>query len=112
MEYFQIYYHGPNELPSRLRKLTNEDPEQKSYISLTLVPVMIKAEEITRGLFEFQRKCKFEDESTLDYFPQTYTYDLCRLDCRMRKFKEICNCLPFFYHRKGLMDVDDDDAIK
>lgn len=100
---FQIYYHGPNELPSSLRKITNEDPEQKSYISLTLVPVMIKSQESTRKLFEFQRNCKFEEESTLASFPQIYTQDLCRLDCRMRRFQEICNCLPFFYKRKGVM---------
>lgn len=62
---------------------------------------MIKSQESTRKLFEFQRKCKFEEESTLTYFPQIYTQDLCRLDCRMRKFLEICNCLPFFYKRKG-----------
>lgn len=97
---FQIYYHGPNDLPSALRRITNEDPEQKSYISLTLMPVMIKSQEITRKLFEFQRKCRFEEESTLAYFPKMYTQDLCRLNCRMEKFREICNCLPFFYKQK------------
>lgn len=98
---FQIYYHGPNDLPSTLRRVANEDPKQKSYISLVLVPVIIKSQESTRNLFEFQRKCKFEEESTLAYFPQIYTQDLCRLDCRMRKFLEVCHCLPFFYKRKG-----------
>lgn len=102
---FQIYYHGPNELPSTLRRVVNEDPKQKSYISLVLVPVMIKSQERTRQLFEFQRKCKFEEESTLTYFPQIYTQDLCRMDCRMRKYLEICDCLSFFYKRKGVQSV-------
>lgn len=98
---FQIYYHGPNEIPSQLRRIVNEDPEQGSYISLSLIPVMIKSQESTRKLFEFQRKCRFEEESTLVNFPQIYTQDLCRLDCRMQKFLEVCKCLPFFYKRKG-----------
>ncbi|CRL07283.1 CLUMA_CG020262, isoform A [Clunio marinus] len=97
-----IYYHGPNELPSKLKKITNEDPEQKSYISLVLIPVIIKSQKNTRDLFEFQRKCKFEDESDLEYFPQIYTQDLCQLECRMKKFLEFCDCLPFFYKRKGV----------
>lgn len=100
-ETFQIYYHGPNALPSALKRIVNEDPQQKSYISLTLVPIMIKSQESTRGLFEFQRKCKFEEESNLAYFPHLYTQDLCRLECRMRKFRDACGCLPFFYRRKG-----------
>lgn len=98
---FQVYYHGPNALPSTLKRILNEDPVQKSYISLSLVPIMIKSQESTRHLFEFQRKCKFEDESNLDYFPQIYTQDLCRLECRMKKFLELCGCLPFFYQTKG-----------
>lgn len=98
---FQIYYHGPNEIPSQLRRIVNEDPEQGSYISLSLIPVMIKSQERTRALFEFQRKCRFEEESTLVNFPQIYTQDLCRLDCRMAKFLDVCKCLPFFYKRKG-----------
>lgn len=62
---------------------------------------MIKSQESTRQLFEFQRKCKFETESNLAYFPQIYSQDLCKLDCRMRKLRKICNCLPFFYKRQG-----------
>lgn len=101
VELLQIYYHGPNDLPSSLRRIVNEDPEQRSYISLTVVPVIIKSQEIIRGLFESQRKCRFEEESSLEFFPRVYTQDLCRLDCRMRKFRETCSCLPFFYKRRG-----------
>jgi len=99
--FLQIFYHGPNDIPSELHKITNEDAEQKSYISVTLVPVIIRAQENVRNLFEFQRKCRFNEESSLTYFPRIYTRDLCRLDCRMRKFLQICNCLPFFYKRRA-----------
>lgn len=66
---------------------------------------MIHSQESTKSLFEFQRKCKFEEESNLDYFPRIYTQDLCRLECRMKKFREKCGCLPFFHKRKSEQQI-------
>jgi Amiloride-sensitive sodium channel len=43
-----------------------------------------------------QRHCRFPYESNLTYFP-IYTYNLCRQDCRIKKFLEQCGCIPFFY---------------
>jgi Amiloride-sensitive sodium channel len=43
-----------------------------------------------------QRHCRFPYESNLTYFP-IYTYNLCRQDCRIKKFLELCGCIPFFY---------------
>lgn len=92
-----IITHGPNDVPSSLLKILNTNPNRQGYSSLLMKPIIIRSEENTKNLFVFQRKCKFTTESSSKYFPQLYTEDLCRLECRMKKFKTLCNCMPFFY---------------
>lgn len=100
--YSQIYYHGPFTLPSNLNKIYKDDTDQKSYVTFDVVPFIIMSQEDIKSLFEFQRKCKFSDESSLDYFPQVYSRDLCLYECRMKKFLDLCKCIPFFYGRKSM----------
>lgn len=63
-----------------------------------------------RNLFEFQRKCKFPEESALTYFPVMYSRDLCLYECRIKKFLDLCKCLPFFYGNRG-NDVFQPDLV-
>lgn len=98
----QIYYHGPFTLPSNLNKIYKDDTDQKSYVTFDVIPFIIMSQEDIKSLFEFQRKCKFSDESALDYFPQIYSRDLCLYECRMKKFLDLCKCIPFFYGRKSM----------
>ncbi|KAG5672729.1 hypothetical protein PVAND_002830 [Polypedilum vanderplanki] len=95
-----VYYHGPYSLASDLRKVVNENPTQKSYMTLSIVPVIIKSQDKIRNLFEFQRQCKFTEENVLSFFPNIYSQDLCFYECRMKKLKDICKCIPFFYKRR------------
>ncbi|KAL7020155.1 hypothetical protein ACKWTF_011388 [Chironomus riparius] len=96
-----IYYHGPFTLPSNLNKISKDDKDQKSYVTFDVVPFVIMSQENIKSLYQFQRKCKFPDESTLDYFQQVYSRDLCLYECRMKKFLDLCKCIPFFYKRKN-----------
>lgn len=98
----QILYHGPNELPSLSRMYTsNEDPDQRSFISITLIPIVTQSNEQIRNLYESQRKCKFNDDTSLSFFKGAYTRDLCIYECRMKLLSEICECNPFFFTKRG-----------
>lgn len=92
-----------------MRKYTNEDPEQQSFISITLIPMVTKADERTKSLRISQRKCKFEDEtSSSSHFAEIYTQDLCIYECRIEMVKSACGCMPFFFIRKrGEIDYED-----
>lgn len=104
--YFRkIYYHGPFKLPSKLKKILKEDTDQKSYVTFEVVPLAIMSHDKIKNLFEFQRKCKFPDESSLKYFPEIYSQDLCLYECRIQKFLDLCKCIPFFYGHKGIKSV-------
>lgn len=92
-----IITHGTNNVPSSSLKILNTNPNRQGYSSLLMKPIQIRSEQETRNLFVFQRNCKFDTESSSEYFPQLYTQDLCRLECRMKMSKELCDCLPFFY---------------
>ena len=92
-----IITHGPNNVPTSSLKIMNTNPNRQGYSSLLMKPIEIRSEQETKNLFVFQRNCKFTTESSSEYFPQLYTQDLCHLECRMKKYKKLCNCMPFFY---------------
>lgn len=71
-----------------------------------------------RHLFISQRKCRqvihwnvetveatsnrldrfsFRDESNLPHFPSLYSKSLCKVQCKIDKIVEACDCLPHFY---------------
>ncbi len=96
-----IYLHGPSYIPNLLSKITNSDLRH-TLVSLVFRPIITESTKSIRNLFVFQRKCLFEDESTLEFFPQLYTYDLCNLECNLKNLIKECGCLPFFMKRIGM----------
>lgn len=44
-----------------------------------------------------KRGCYFNYESDLEYFPSNYTYNLCLINCRIKRAQKFCGCIPFFY---------------
>lgn len=47
-----------------------------------------------------QRKCVYEDEIKL-LISDTYTYHSCMMQCHMKLARDLCKCIPFFYHTVG-----------
>jgi amiloride-sensitive sodium channel len=58
--------------------------------------------EDARQLSIKQRKCVFEDEIKL-LTSDTYTYNSCIIQCHMKAMKDLCKCVPFFYHTMGIL---------
>lgn len=98
-----IYIHGPNYIPTLLSKIPNSELRH-TLISLVFRPIITQSTESIRNLFVFQRRCLFEDESELEFFPQMYTYDLCALECALKNLIKECGCVPFFMKRIGKIE--------
>lgn len=119
---FKIYLHGPFELPQILHK-KEISGSVSQFKSFSLTATTIVARKNVRSLFIKHRKCRYVklcfrlveittllgnfdehffsylDESNLNHFPSFYTYDLCKLECKISAIYEKCNCIPFFYKK-------------
>lgn len=47
----------------------------------------------------------------LSTFPQAYTRNLCKMDCRIRRALKFCGCMPFFYAVSGVKVCDIDGML-
>uniref|UniRef100_A0A336MGE3 CSON001091 protein n=1 Tax=Culicoides sonorensis TaxID=179676 RepID=A0A336MGE3_CULSO len=94
---FDIYLHGQMELPSR-KSVIRTERGQASYIKLLFTTHAITSDSNVKSLAIFQRKCRFDDESNLLYFPGHYSPSLCQLNCKLSAYEKHCGCIPFFYH--------------
>lgn len=50
------------------------------------------------GIFSFTLILRYFDESNLSRFP-VYSYDLCKLDCKINIIVQKFGCVPFFYKK-------------
>ena len=48
------------------------------------------------------RNCKFSNEIEGLEYSHIYSYNLCRIECRMRLCVKYCNCTPYYYRRNGM----------
>lgn len=91
-----MYLHGPYEVADIASKVLLS-PEGY-FLQVYLTALTIYSSDRTRHLNVNQRKCRFFDESDLRHSP-TYSYVLCRIECRITLAKKLCGCLPHFYRR-------------
>ncbi|XP_067632970.1 pickpocket protein 28 isoform X2 [Eurosta solidaginis] len=92
-----VYLHNPFDVVS---------PGHITNVYLTATPGRVltadleintfSAEDEVRNLPAEYRKCRYPDESNLNYF-KTYSTALCCMDRRIRKALEHCQCKPHFY---------------
>ncbi|XP_058458184.1 sodium channel protein Nach-like [Malaya genurostris] len=99
-----IYYHGPYEIPSYLKKLI-VTLATNAFLTITFKPVIITADSTIQDLYVQQRRCRFSHESNLEFYPNYYSHSLCLLDCRLRLFLDHCSCLPYFYNVNAQVPV-------
>lgn len=98
-----IHFHAPYEQLNPLKFYTTIK-NSSSYTNFVFTGVATHSEKRVRQLLVFQRKCRFWDESDLVHFPQFYSYNLCKIDCRIQAMQRYCNCLPFWY-KPSINDV-------
>ncbi|XP_031619228.1 acid-sensing ion channel 5-like [Contarinia nasturtii] len=93
-----IHFHGPFDLPQLLKK-REISGSASQYKSFSLSAISVVAAKNVRTMYIWHRKCRYSDESDLVRFPLFYTYDLCKLECKINAIVEKCGCVPFFYKK-------------
>lgn len=94
----QIYYHNPLEVADSSSRGTL--CSNSTYKTLDISAQSIVSTRELRSLSVKQRKCKFLDESDLSISP-VYSYNLCRMECRVKLSNKLCGCIPYFYRPTG-----------
>lgn len=94
----QGFVHSPYEFPDVACYKINS-PEN-FYVIVNVVALSIYSSPELKYLTPKQRGCRFSDESNLDISP-IYTYNMCRMQCRIDQAKKLCGCVPYFYRPLG-----------
>jgi hypothetical protein len=74
-------------------------------LTASIVSLAIYSSGDVRSLRLSQRKCRFLEESELRISP-VYSYNLCRMQCRVDQAMRLCGCIPHFYRTKSKSNID------
>ena len=100
-----MFIYGPSEFPDiALSRLVSKNT---SYKTLDLTALSIVSSKSVEDLRIQQRKCRLQHESNLLTSP-VYSYNLCRMECRMKECFKLCNCVPYFYRPIGKFNSCED----
>lgn len=91
---FKGFLHSPYEIPDVACRIY-PSPESH-YKTLDVTALSIYSTPEIKFLTPKQRGCRFLQESNLDISP-VYTYNMCRIQCRMEQARKLCGCVPYFY---------------
>ncbi|KAM7344400.1 pickpocket protein 28-like [Cochliomyia hominivorax] len=101
-----VYTHSPFEIPTiwtRSELIINED---KTYKKITAIVKEINFKKMfLKELSPEERHCLGRNESNLELFPQTYSRNLCLMECRIKYIRGVCNCIPHFYGHINLSHI-------
>jgi hypothetical protein len=81
------------------------DLKYLSQLTASIVSLAIYSTGDVTSLSFSQRKCRFLEESDLHISP-VYSYNLCRMQCRMEQAMRLCGCIPHFYRTKSRSNAD------
>ncbi|XP_055609428.1 uncharacterized protein LOC129756544 [Uranotaenia lowii] len=96
---YEVYFHGYMEVPEiSKRRYSFKDA---FYTTVELLALELITSPNARELSVSQRKCRFTHEAEVLQFSPVYSYNLCRIECRMRLAARICGCIPHFYRNNG-----------
>ncbi|KAK4881415.1 hypothetical protein RN001_004734 [Aquatica leii] len=91
---YKIFFHGYNELPDLCTKGYYLSAATATHFGLTVTTVLTDEEQ--PYLTIKQRNCRFPEESNLQHSP-VYSYNFCRIECRIHLSLRLCNCTPYYY---------------
>jgi hypothetical protein len=95
----QVYLHSTEDLP-----VFDVSPQHVWDRKIQSIYFSPKQTYTTEGAWQLsiqQRKCVFGDEIKL-LTSDTYTYQSCMIQCRMKLARSLCKCVPFFYRKIGI----------
>ncbi|XP_055543488.1 sodium channel protein Nach, partial [Wyeomyia smithii] len=96
---YEVYFHGYMEVPdiSEQRYLFLDS----FYTTVELLALELITSTSVKELSISQRQCRFSFEADALEFSPIYSYNLCRIECRMRLALKYCGCIPHFYRNRG-----------
>ncbi|EAT39390.1 AAEL008809-PA [Aedes aegypti] len=96
---YEVYFHGYMEVPEVSKRRYSF--LEAFYTTVELLALEIKTSPQAIELSVSQRKCRFTHEAEVLQFSPVYSYNLCRMECRMRLAVKYCGCVPYFYRHVG-----------
>ncbi|XP_062557136.1 uncharacterized protein LOC134221994 [Armigeres subalbatus] len=97
---YEVYFHGYMEVPEISKRRYSF--LEAFYTTVELHALEIKTSPKAVDLSVSQRKCRFTHEADVLHFSPVYSYNLCRIECRMRLAMKICGCVPHFYRHVAI----------
>lgn len=96
---YSVFFHGAMEVPdiSKQRYSFGES----DYSTVELQALEIITGEDAKALTISQRKCRFTSEARNLVTSAAYSYNFCRMECRLMLALRLCNCIPYFYRPRG-----------
>lgn len=95
----QVFITGTNEIIDITSKYVSQPPGRVTTVYLSLLDVV--SDDDIKDILPKNRKCKFGYENEGIYSSHIYSYNLCRIDCRIKLCMQYCNCTPYYYVRRN-----------
>ncbi|XP_044729277.1 sodium channel protein Nach-like [Chrysoperla carnea] len=97
---FYMYMHGPEETIDLVTQ--GQFASNGFFLQMYLAASALFSTDSAKELTIQQRKCRFIHESNLRHSPAVYSYNLCRMECRIQLCLKKCKCIPHWYRpREG-----------
>ncbi|KAL9697993.1 hypothetical protein quinque_001434 [Culex quinquefasciatus] len=96
---YEVFFHGFMEVPEISKRRYSF--LEAFYTTVELLALEIITSPNARELSISQRKCRFTHEADILQFSPVYSYNLCRIECRMKLAVRFCGCVPHFYRNIG-----------
>ncbi|XP_058119454.1 uncharacterized protein LOC131284777 [Anopheles ziemanni] len=96
---YEVFFHGSMEVAEISKRQYSF--QESYYTTVELMALEILTSRNARDLSVRQRQCRFTHEGELLLFSPVYSYNLCRIECRMKLAFKLCGCVPHFYRPIG-----------
>ena len=96
---YEVFFHGSMEVAEISKRQYSF--QESYYTTVELLALEILTSSNARELSISQRQCRFTHEDEMLLFSPVYSYNLCRIECRMKFAFKLCGCVPHFYRPVG-----------
>uniref|UniRef100_A0A182MVG2 Pickpocket n=1 Tax=Anopheles culicifacies TaxID=139723 RepID=A0A182MVG2_9DIPT len=96
---YEVFFHGSMEVAEISKRQYSF--QESYYTTVELLALEILTSRNARELSISQRQCRFTHEGESLMFSPVYSYNLCRIECRMKFAFKVCGCVPHFYRPIG-----------
>lgn len=96
---YDVFFHGSLETADIARQRYSFG--ESDYTTVELQALELITSEDAKLLRVSQRKCRFTWEATHLVTSAVYSYNICRMECRLKLALQICKCIPHFYRNRG-----------